>query len=91
MVKLGGGEPRVTSHQPHLSLLYGTARWGPTSRVGLGVLDQDASQGPRWPLGQLEEINPTRPDWSLQVAANFGRQQMVPCMNIYNSLQNSVC
>ena len=57
MVKLGGGEPRVTSHQPHLSLLYGTARWGPTSRVGLGVPDQDASQGPSWPLGQLVEIN----------------------------------
>ena len=57
MVKLGGGEPRVTSHQPHLSLLYGTARWGATSRVGLGVPDQDASQGPSWSLGQLVEIN----------------------------------
>ena len=49
----------MPSHQPHLSLLYGTARWGPTSRVGLGVPDQDASQGPSWPLGQLVEINPT--------------------------------
>ena len=59
MVKLGGGEPRVTSHQPHLSLLYGTALREPTSRVGLGVPDQDASQGPSWLLGQLVEINPT--------------------------------
>jgi len=55
--KQGGGEPRIKSHQPHLSLIYGTARWGPTSHVGLGVPDQDASQGPSWPLGQLVEIN----------------------------------
>ena len=51
----------MSSHQPHLSLLYGTARRGPTSRSGLGVLDQDANQGPSWPLGQLVEINPTIP------------------------------
>ena len=49
----------MSSHQRHLSLLYGTARRGPTSRAGLGIPDQDASQGPSWPLGQLVEINPT--------------------------------
>ena len=57
VVKLGGDEHRPLCHCPYLSLLYGAARRGPTSRVGLCVPDQDASQGPSSPLGQLAEIN----------------------------------
>ena len=55
--KLGSGEPRMVCRSPHHSLLYGAARRGPTSRVELGVPNQDASQGPSLPLGQLAEIN----------------------------------
>ena len=55
--ELSGGEPHDNHHSPHLSLLYGAARRGPTSRVGLGVPDQDARQGSSLPLGQLTEID----------------------------------
>jgi len=44
---LGGGEPRTLPPTPHLFLLYGTAQREPTSCVGLGIPDQDTSQGPR--------------------------------------------
>ena len=44
--ELSGGEPHDNHHSPHLSLLYGAARRGPTSCVRLSIPDQDASQGP---------------------------------------------
>jgi len=42
-----GGQPRVTCHSPHLLYIWHCATGAHQPSIGLGVPDQDASQG--WP------------------------------------------
>jgi len=46
----GGGEPRVLCHSPHLLYIWHCATGANQPSIGLGVPDQDVSQGPscRW-------------------------------------------
>ena len=53
----GGDEPRVMCRSPHLLYIWHCATGAHQPSIGLGVPDQDASQGPSSPLGQLVEIN----------------------------------
>ena len=41
-----GGEPRVKCHSPHLLYIWHCATGAHQPSIGLGVPDQDASQGP---------------------------------------------
>ena len=51
------GEPRDLCRSPHLLYIWHCATGAHQPSIGLGVPDQDASQGPSSPLGQLVEIN----------------------------------
>ena len=53
----GGDEPRDLCRSPHLLYIWHCATGAHQPSIGLGVPDQDASQGPSLPLGQLVEIN----------------------------------
>ena len=53
----GGDEPRILCCSPHLLYIWHCATGAHQPSIGLGVPDQDASQGPSSPLGQLVEIN----------------------------------
>ena len=53
----GCGELRVVCHSPHLLYIWHCATGAHQLSIGLGVPDQDASQAPGSPLGQLVEIN----------------------------------
>ena len=56
-VNSGGGEPWGACHWSPPPLYIGLRDRGPPAFYGLRVPDQDAVQGPSWPLGQLVEIN----------------------------------
>jgi len=51
------GEPRDQCRSPHLLYIWHCAMGAHQPSIGLGVPDQDASQGPSSLLGQLVEIN----------------------------------
>ena len=53
----GGDEPRDLCRSPHLLYIWHCATGAHQPSIRLGVPDQDASQGPSSPLGQLVEIN----------------------------------
>ena len=51
------GEPHIPCRSPHLLYIWHCATGAHQPSIGLGVPDQDASQGPSLSLGQLVEIN----------------------------------
>ena len=53
----GGDEPHDQCRSPHLLYIWHCAMGAHQPSIGLGVPDQDASQGPSSPLGQLVDIN----------------------------------
>ena len=53
----GGDEPHDLCRSPYLLYIWHCATGAHQPSIGLGVPDQDASQGPSSPLGQLVEIN----------------------------------
>ena len=52
-----GGKPHDLCHSSHLLYIWHCATGAHQPYIGLGVPDQDASQGPSLSLGQLVEIN----------------------------------
>ena len=54
---VAAGEPRDQCCSPHLLYIWHCATGAHQPSIGLGVPDQDASQGPSSLLGQLVEIN----------------------------------